>query len=88
MNFLGIEQVSVINFILKINFHNDLFIFTDSRLRAILSESTGVNAKVPRLSVPDSGLWVHSSKLRGFICVRVRLKGYRSTSVVRSEMSA
>jgi hypothetical protein len=29
MNFLGIKQVYVINFILKINFHNHLFIFTN-----------------------------------------------------------
>jgi hypothetical protein len=29
MNFLGIKQVFVINFILKINFYNHLFIFTD-----------------------------------------------------------
>jgi hypothetical protein len=29
MNFLGILQISAINFILKINFLNHLFIFTD-----------------------------------------------------------
>jgi hypothetical protein len=29
MNFLGIKQASIINFILKINFHNHLFVLTE-----------------------------------------------------------
>jgi hypothetical protein len=51
MNFLGIIQVSAINFILKINFHNLLFIFTDFWTAHIINrECRGFRIRNTRLS--------------------------------------
>jgi hypothetical protein len=61
MNFLGIKQVSEINFILKINFHNHLFIFTDLWATCQLSGKTGATARInPRLRTLCTGLRVLS----------------------------
>jgi hypothetical protein len=69
MNFLGIIQVSVINFILKINLHNHLFIFTDFWTMRRLPEKTGATARInPRLRTLCTGSRVGLVKTQGLIC--------------------
>jgi hypothetical protein len=69
MNFLGIIQVSTINFILKINFHIHLFIFTGFWIVRQLPEKTGATARInPRLRTLCIGLQVSLVKTQGLIC--------------------
>jgi hypothetical protein len=57
VDFLGIIQFSAINFILKINFHNHLFIFTDFWTMRQLTEKTGATVRInPRLRTLCTGL--------------------------------
>jgi hypothetical protein len=66
MNFIGIKQVSIINFVLKINFHNHLFVFTDLwTTRAINREFRVHCIKILRLSYPSMGWRVNISKTGG-----------------------
>jgi uncharacterized membrane-anchored protein len=59
MNFLGILQCSIINFILKINFLNHLFSFTGFWTAHQFLESVGASAQEILESMYSScGLWV------------------------------
>jgi hypothetical protein len=85
MNFLGIIQVSAINFILKINFLNHLFNFTDLWTARQLPEKTGATARLfLRLRTHPPGLRVDSLKARGLIYNLRKPKWYGVTLAVRS----
>jgi hypothetical protein len=85
MIFLGIIQVYVINFILKINFLNHLFIFTDFWTARQLPKKTGATARLfIRLRIHPLGLQVDSLKARGLIYNLRKPKGYGVTLAIRS----
>jgi hypothetical protein len=63
MNFLGILQVSAINFILKINFLNHIFTFTGFWTAHIINRNAGTLAQeISDSGYSPSGLWFVSYK--------------------------
>ena len=77
MNFLGILQVSAINFILKIIFLNHLSLFTDFWTARIKTEKCrGLCASIPRRRAPLRELWINSWTPQGFFYNSDTTKGY------------
>jgi hypothetical protein len=86
MNFLGIKQVLVIIFTLKINFY---FIFLDflfrSTARKILEKRRGLCARTPRLRALYAVLRVNIPEIQGLFNKSTWPMGYASPRSTRSQ---
>ena len=86
MNFLGIKQILVINFILKMDFYFLFSGFSISWTARQFLGSTGTTTQVFQESVNSRiGRRVSLDKGRGPFCNFTRQKGYQSLSAARLE---